>query len=290
MNAISLAIALTAISFAVLVVLYYFWRNLVRTRPDTVSVITRSDGSVICRAHGVFIKRSSDRVRKVNLGRQRATFKGDFYAQDASFSIEGVAIFIVRDKNPTALRNAARLDNPSEHIKELLEKAIREKIPHQSFWEVLGTLKVIGGQIERELKDALTDTGYFIERVDIKAVPDAKIVEAINAKSASELGLVMARNLELAERTKTVGAAQAVGEAIDTLCRTAGISRGEAFTVFRDRELHRTFVQIAANGGNTFVVNMSPPQSPLGLDTRLQDNPGTGLQVRRFTKPGLPPE
>lgn len=119
-------------------------------------------------------------------------------------------------ENDTDVQNAHyKLSNPEAQIKSHVSSAIRGKLPTMSLEAVQNNQREIASSIKTELTGTMQQYGYVIEDVLItKADPDPTVVQANNAKYASEQAKVTAQNTAEANYTKVTRQAEADRDAM----------------------------------------------------------------------------
>lgn len=190
----------------------------VTTEQNTKRVIQRFGKFVGVRSAGMSFKLGwFDRAsRPISLRTQQLDVPESTYTNTGtSVSIVAQVQYKV-DENDESVKNAFfKLASPEAQIKSHVSSAIRSKVPTMPLEAVQTNQREIAGHVKAELTETMRQYGYVIEDVLItKADPDPVVVQANNAKYASEQAKVTAQNNADARYTEVKRNAEAERDAM----------------------------------------------------------------------------
>lgn len=201
-----------------LVALSFVFSCVVTTEQNTKRVIQRFGKFVGVRSAGMSFKLGwFDRAsRPISLRTQQLDVPESTYTNTGtSVSIVAQVQYKV-DENDQSVQSAFfKLASPEAQIKSHVSSAIRSKVPTMPLEAVQTNQREIAGHVKAELTETMRQYGYVIEDVLItKADPDPVVVQANNAKYASEQAKVTATNNADARYTEVKRNAEAERDAM----------------------------------------------------------------------------
>jgi len=182
------------------------------------------------------------KVQQLELSELTYTDKG------TSVTISANVQYVVDENDESVKQAFYKLANPEGQIKSHVSSAIRAKVPTMTLEDVQAKQATIASHVKGELTETMKVYGYIIADVLVtKADPDASVVEANNAKYASEQAKTTAENLAAAAYTKVVKAAE--GEAEAMIQRGRGIA-GERQKIMEGLETAITSFESKVEGAS----------------------------------------
>lgn len=209
---------LVGLVFGGILVVSFLFSCIVTTEQQTKRVIERFGKFVDVRSAGMSGKLGwfDKASRPISLRTQQLDVSELTYTNTGtSVTISAQVQYKVDDNDDSVKSAYYKLANPEAQIKSHVSSAIRSKVPTMTLEAVQTNQREIAAHVKTELTDTMTQYGYVIEDVLItKADPDPVVVEANNAKYASEQAKTTAKNEAEARYTRTVRAAEADREAM----------------------------------------------------------------------------
>ena len=195
-----------------------FFKSWFTTEQQTRRVVTRFGKFVRVASPGLSLKTPfidkvsqpiSLKVQQLELSELTYTDKG------TSVTISANVQYVIDDNDDAVKLAFYKLANPEGQIKSHVSSAIRAKVPTMTLETVQANQAAIASHVKSELTNTMSAYGYTITDVLVtKADPDSTVVQANNAKYASEQAKTTAQNLADAQYTKVTKAAQADAEAM----------------------------------------------------------------------------